>query len=270
MINPTKISQFQELSVDVNNPPSYTYFPIIFRDNNGTLNNGKTSLSSIINGLKNVIVSVAQQAISTGEYQEPTSPGSGGGDSSLANRVTQLENAINNITQASNYPVHKIIINNGSEDVATYDIPTGPGGASQTIRIISNSATRPKYLLELTISTINVTGSTLTVGVSVVASTQGTYEGGTISNIQASGSYSGGSTSGSLNAVVLSSSTTNITNSNSLEVTGTLYGSIPAGTDQVQATVQLRINGQDRVVLTAIGSKYGNTTNAGKASTLIS
>lgn len=272
MITPSKISQFKELNIDVTNPASYTYFPIIYRDSNGTMNNGKANLSNIINGLKNIVATIAQEAINTGEYDDPVSPGGGGGgssDSSLANRVTNLENQINAITSANNYPVHKIIINNGSEDVATYDLPTGPGSSAQTIRIVSSSASRPKYLLELTISTITVTNTTLSVGINVVASTQGTYSGGTISKITANGSFTGGGTSGALGTVTVVSSSTTISNNNSLEATGTLTANVPAGTNQIQVTVALQINSENKNAVTAMASKYGNTTNTGKASTLV-
>lgn len=271
MITPKKISQFQELNIDVTNPASYTYFPIIYRDSNGTMNNGKANLSNIINGLKNIVATIAQEAIHTGDYDDPVSPGGGGGssDTSLANRVTNLENQINSITSSSNYPIHKIIINNGSEDVATYDLPTGPGSSAQTIRIVSNSASRPKYLLELTISTITVTNTTLSVVINVVASTQGTYSGGTISRITASGSFSGGGTSGNLSSIVVLNSSASISNNNSLEETGTLTANIPAGTNQIQVTVALQINDENKNSVTAMASKYGNTTNTGRASTLV-
>ena len=274
MITPSKISQFQELNIDVTNPTSYTYFPIIYRDSSGTMNNGKVNLSNLINGLKNIVTTIAQEAIDTGEYEQPSSGGGssegGSTDSALANRVTALENQINAITSSTNYPTHKIIINNGTEDVATYDLPTGPGSSSQTIKIVSSSAQRPKYMLELTISTITITNTSLSVGISVVASTQGTYEGGTLTKVEASGSFSGGGTSGSLSSKVLLNTSSTISNSHSEELTESLTGTVPAGTSQVQVTVNLRINNESKDILTATASKYGNTTNTGKANTSIS
>ena len=276
MISPSKISQCQELSIDASNPPSYVYFPIIFRDTNGTLNNGKTNLSTLINGLKNIVTTIAQEAISTGEYDDPTQGGggSGGGSSSdysqLLSEVQSLRNQVNNLTQASNYPIHKIVINNGTEDVATYNLPTAPGTSSQTIKIISSAAQRPKYQVELTISTINITGTTLSVGIDVVSSTQNIYDGGTLTSVVASGSFSGGGTSGSLASVTLLNTSTTISNSNSSMLHDTLTGTVPSGTDQVQVTVSVVINNSSSNTVTAMASKYGSTTNTGKASTLIS
>lgn len=272
MITPSKISQFQELNIDVTNPTSYTYFPIIYRDSSGTMNNGKVNLSNLINGLKNIVTTIAQEAIDTGEYEQPSSGGGEGGsvDSNLVNRVTALENQINAITSSTNYPTHRIIINNGTEDVATYNLPTGPGSSSQTIKIVSNSAQRPKYMLELTISTITITNNLLSVGISVVASTQGIYEGGTLTKVEASGSFSGGGTSGNLSTKVLLNTSSTISNSHSEELTDNLTGTVPSGTSQVQVTVNLRINDENRDILTATASKYGNTTNTGKANTSIS
>ena len=274
MITPSKISQLNELNIDASSPPSYVYFPIIYRDSNGTLNNGKTNLSNLINGLKNIVTTIAQQAISTGDYEQPVQPSGGGSggssDTNLANRVNRLEQAVNAITSSSNYPTHKIVINNGTEDVATYNLPTGPGASSQTVKIISSAAQKPKYQVELTISTITVTGTSLSVGINVVASTQGIYDGGTLTKITASGSFTGGGTSGSLTSATLLNTSTTINNSNSAELTGTLTGSVNAGTNQVQVTVSIVINNSNSNTVTAMASKYGSTTNTGKASTLIS
>jgi hypothetical protein len=68
---------------------------------------------------------------------------------------------------------------------------------------------------------------------------------------------------------LLNASTT-ISNSNSAELTGTLTGSVNAGTNQVQVTVSIVINNSSSNTVTAMASKYGSTTNTGKASTLIS
>ena len=50
----------------------------------------------------------------------------------------------------------------------------------------------------------------------------------------------------------------------------TLTGTVPSGTDQVQVTVSVVINNSSSNTVTAMASKYGSTTNTGKASTLIS
>lgn len=270
MINPKKISTCEELPINIDNPPSNAFFPVVNRDSSGVLQNKKVSLTDLINGLKSKVASIAQESIDTGEYEQPSGSGSGSGSvdtSQFESRLAAVENRLSVLSSSNSYPTHKIILTDGDTSV-TYDLPTAPQSASQTITIRTSNVSVPKYAVTLSIATITISGTNLTVGVTIAVSTGQNYTGGTLGPMSIGGTYSC-STAGSFNSVPITSSNVSIASGYSETFSGTLSVGIPANTNNVTVTARLSINDED-VGLSVIASKSGSTVNTGQATILIS
>ena len=270
MINPKKISTCEELPINIDNPPSNAFFPVVNRDSSGVLQNKKVSLTDLINGLKSKVAAIAQESIDTGEYEQPSGSGSGSGSvdtSQFESRLAAVENRLSVLSSSNNYPTHKIILTDGDTSV-TYDLPTAPQSASQTITIRTSNVSVPKYAVTLSIATITISGTNLTVGVTIAVSTGQNYTGGTLGPMSIGGEYTC-STAGSFDSVSITSSNVSITSGDPKTFNGTLSVGIPANTNNVTVTARLSINGED-VGLSVIASKSGSTVNMGQATILIS
>ena len=261
-----KISQLDSISMNLSSngqlTPSVLFVPAFTRNGSNTTSNGAVNLATLVSLIYNRIVEWAQQAISTGEYEEPSAP-SGGGEVSLSafnalkSRVTALENGSSGgggSINVGSFPTHtiQVITQNGT---TSYSLPCAPDSDNETviINVVSGDAL---FTVSLTVSNVNITGSSITTAVTATVSKSG-GAGGTLSSIKVSGSFICGSGGGSgyftEQEMISSSYTVTGSQTHSTTVTGT-------GATGSSATVYITVKVNNKAAnQTTITNSTGNT-----------
>ena len=141
------------------------------------------------NGFENVKVSVKELLRLAGGGS--SSGGSSGGsyDSNVIDQmrssITALQNAVNNLQDASRYPTHKIILQHptDADDHTEYPLPCGYGAQSKSITVFSEIVGQPKFYTIMRVSFPRVEDGALKVHLMGEINTINgsmTYKGGTI------------------------------------------------------------------------------------------
>ena len=244
--------------------PSVLFVPAFTRNGSNTTSNGAVNLATLVSLIYNRIAEWTQQSINTGEYEEPAAP-SGGGEVSLSafnalkSRVTALENGSGGGSgggsiNVGSFPTHtiQVITQNGT---TSYSLPCAPDSDNKTviINVVSGDAL---FVVSLTVSNVNITGSSITTAVTATVSKSG-GTGGTLSSIKVSGSFISGSGGGSgyfsEQEMISSPYTVTSSQTHSTTVTGT-------GATGSSATVYITVKVNNNTAnQTTITNSTGNT-----------
>lgn len=157
----------------------------------GQYENKAVDLANITKLLINdVINSAVNTAVANSSQINPGQESSSGGSSqdqtqqisALSARVLSLENAIAQLSNQNQWPMHKIEVTDG-QNTESYYLYTYLGAPSTTVRITSSAVNGPAFYVELSISGRQMNNNTITFNATITI--YSTYDGRLLSSNKA-------------------------------------------------------------------------------------